>query len=85
MGQYKEKKPKTKGRLKKLAREKGLTRDEVMLDHEGDIGLKRRGKLENLEEEEDKKLKKKCVEVLTSDALVLAESVVAGRQHRRES
>ena len=55
MGQCKEKKPKTKGRLKKLAREKGLTRDEVMLDHEGDIGLKRRGKLENLEEEEDKK------------------------------
>ncbi|KAF3966006.1 hypothetical protein CMV_009853 [Castanea mollissima] len=64
MGQCKEKKPKAKGRLKKLAREGGPTVDEVMLDHEGGIGLKRRGKLENLEEEEDRKLKKKWMKSL---------------------
>ena len=47
MGQCKEKKPKAKGRSKKFAREKGPTGDEVMLDHEGEIGFKGRGKLEN--------------------------------------
>ena len=53
MRQCKEKKPKSKGRLKKLARERGPQGDAVMLDHEGEIGLKRKGKLETLEEEED--------------------------------
>ena len=84
MGQCKEKKPKTKGRLKKLARERGLPGDEVMLDHEGEIRLKRKGKLENLKEEEDRKLKKKCVEVITSDTLVPAETAEAKRQPCRK-
>ena len=84
MGQCKEKKPKTKGRLKKLARERGPSGDEVMLDREGEIGLKRKGKLENLEGEEARTLKKKCVEVITSDALVSAETAEAERQPRQE-
>lgn len=84
MGQCKEKKPKAKGRLKKLARKQGSTRDEVMMDHEGGIGSKHRGKLEYLEQEEDRKIMKRCEEVFTSDALVFAETVVVGRQHREE-
>ena len=84
MGQCKEKKPKTKGRLKKLARERGPSGDEVMLDREGEIGLKRKGKLEKLEGEEARTLKKKCVEVITSDTLVSAETAEAERQPRRE-
>ena len=84
MGQCKEKKPKTKGRLKKLARERGPLGDEVMLDHEGEIGLKRKGKLETLEEEDDRKCKKKCVEVITSDILVPAEMAEAKRQPHQE-
>ena len=55
-----------------------------MLDHEGGIGLKRRGKLENLEEEEGRKIKNKCAEILTSDALVPTETAVAARQHPRK-
>ena len=55
-----------------------------MLDHEGEIRLKRKGKLENLKEEEDRKLKKKCVEVITSDTLVPAETAEAKRQPYRK-
>ena len=55
-----------------------------MLDHEGEIGLKRKGKLKTLEEEEDRKCKKKCVEVITSDILVPAEMAEAKRQPRRD-
>ena len=53
-----------------------------MLDHEGEIGLKHKGKLETLEEEEDRKRKRKCVEVITSDILVPAEMTEAERQPR---
>ena len=55
-----------------------------MLDHEGEIGLKCKGKLKTLEEEEDRKCKKKCVEVITSDILVPAEMAEAKRQPRRD-
>ena len=82
MGQCKEKKHKSKGRLKKLVREKGPPGDVVMLDHEGEIGLKHKGKLETLEEEEDRKRKRKCVEVITSYILVPAEMTEAERQPR---
>ena len=51
--------PKTIGSRKRLAREKGLVRDEVVMGQEKRIGIKSTRELENLEAEENRKLKRK--------------------------
>lgn len=68
--------PKTIGSWKRLAREKGLTKEDV-LGQEKRSGIKRTGKLEELEAEENRKLKRK-------QGKNTKESAVTVVQHRRE-
>ena len=69
--------PKTIGSWKRLAREKGLTKEEEVLGQEKRSGIKRTGKLEELEAEENRKLKRK-------QGKKTKDSAVTAVQHRRE-
>ena len=73
----KNREPKTIGSWKRLAREKGLCKEDVVLDQENSSGIKRAGDLERLEIEENRKFKRKHKKN-TQGAAVTAE------QHRRE-
>ena len=76
LGSKKNIKPKAKGNLKKLAREKGPI-DVIMTSQERIVGIKRAGELEKLEVEENRKTKKKYEQNTK-------EMAVAAEQHRRE-
>ena len=69
--------PKTIGRWKRLAREKGLNKEVVFLGQEKRSGLKRTGELEALETEENRKAKRK-------QRKNTKEAAVTAVQHRRE-
>ena len=69
--------PKTIGSWKRLAREKGSTKEEDVFGQEKRSGIKRTGKLEELEAEENRKLKRK-------QGKNTKESAVTTVQHRRE-
>lgn len=69
--------PKTIGRWKRLAREKGLNKEVDLLGQEKRSGLKRTGELEALETEENRKAKRK-------QRKNTKEAAVTAVQHRRE-
>ena len=75
----KEESKKEKGTWKKLAREHGPVDDTVMVAQESEIGTKHMSKIEALEAEEDRSLKKN-----RKDDLLIKETAVATGQHCRE-
>ena len=72
MGSKKIIKPKAKGNLKKLAREKGPVDDVIMTGQERIVGIKRVRELKKLEAEENRKTKKRH-EQNTKETAVAAE------------
>ena len=69
--------PKTIGSWKRLVREKGLFKEEVVLGQKKSSGLKRAGELEILEAEENRKLKRKQKKNTQAMAVIT-------EQHHRE-
>nr|POE50650.1 hypothetical protein CFP56_00108 [Quercus suber] len=69
--------PKTIGSWKRLAREKGLTKEEDVMGQEKRSGIKRTGELEELEAEENRNVKRK-------QKKNTKETAVTAVQHRRE-
>lgn len=84
MGQSKESKPKTKAKLKKLAREKGPTDDTNMTDRENGLGTKHGSEIEALEVQKRKVPKKIRGELLLFAEQQAKETAMATGQHHRE-
>ena len=86
LGQSKEKKMKGKGRCKKLVREQNLKADAMMTTQESRAGDKRMGKIETLEAEGDRILKKtpETSKVPTHNDKLLSETTVVAKQHHQE-
>ena len=73
----KNREPKTIGSWKRLAREKGPCKEDVVLDQENSSRIKRVGDLERLETEENRMFKRKHKKNTQGVA-------VTAKQHRRE-